>query len=330
MKYYHISIDFGSDLDLKGKIAASLLIRKMIEYLGNHYESKVESLQDTHCEVALKDVSSQDISDSLRSSLLEITGEAKCQIQISCESRTPSGGSSPDGAGGSGSLEDSFRQAFGQQGGPSSGDSAPKKEPSVLEEIRNLVGAGEFKALAEELVGMSSALRVLKSRSYLQRNTYLFSIDDGYGLTTALRLFAKLLYENKLLSSKEFTEIRIPNLEDDDDVHKLGNNLRGDLPKLEGSVVCLDLTLCQSNLGKPSYRDLLRIISSSSHSVLVFRVPFLERKAQQNIIDVLDDVFFLRPVTFIPMDFEDLSVCATRAAKEYGFTLDPSAEPILA
>lgn len=324
MNYYHITIDFGSNLDLKDKIAASLLIRKIIEYLGNHFESKVEALQDTHCEVVLKDVSSQDISESLRSRLLEMTGDAKCQIQIRCETSAPSG----DGA--SGSLEDSLRQAFGQQGYEEAGSSAAERDHSALKEIRDLVGAEEFKALAEELVGMSSALRTLKSRSYLQRNTYLFSIDDGYGLTTALRLFATLLYENKLLSSKEFAEIRIPNLEDDDDIHKLGNNLRGDLPKMEGSVVCLDLTLCQSNLGKPGYRDLLRTISSASHSVLVFRLPFLERKALQNIIDILDDVFFLRPVTFIPMDFEDLSVCAARAAKEYGFTLDESAEPILA
>ena len=35
MKYYRISIDFGGDLDLKGKISASLLIRKMIERLGH-------------------------------------------------------------------------------------------------------------------------------------------------------------------------------------------------------------------------------------------------------------------------------------------------------
>ena len=64
--------------------------------------------------------------------------------------------------------------------------------------------------------------------------------------------------------------------------------------------------------------------------MLVFRIPFLEQKALQTVQSVLDDVFFLRTVTFVPMDFEDLSKCAVRAAKNYGYTLDASAEPILA
>ena len=67
MKYYRISIDFGGDLDLKGKISASLLIRKMIERLGNSYETKVNYVQDTRCEIILKADTVQDISGQLRS-----------------------------------------------------------------------------------------------------------------------------------------------------------------------------------------------------------------------------------------------------------------------
>ena len=85
-----------------------------------------------------------------------------------------------------------------------------------------------------------------------------------------------------------------------------------------------------SNLDKPGYRSVLRTIYSNCKSVLVFRIPFLEQRALQTVQAILDDVFFLRTITFIPMDFEDLSKCAIRAAKNYGFTLDGSAEPILA
>ena len=115
-------------------------------------------------------------------------------------------------------------------------------------------------------------------------------------------------------------EIRLPNLEDLDDISKLEANLRKELPKLEGCVVCLDLSQCMGNLDQTGYRGLLRTIYSASRSVLVFRIPFLEQKALENIQSILDDVFFLRTITFVPMDFEDLSKCAVLAAKEYGYT----------
>ena len=315
MRYYHVSIDFGSNLDLRAKIASSLLIRKMIEHMGNHYESKVSQLQDTHCEVTLRDASGQDISDAIRNELLAMAGEQSCDIRVTCES-----GDVSDTAG---TVADAIR------GVKKAMDSAPV-DNTALGKIHALVGAEEFKALADELSKLSPALRTLKNRSYLQRNTYLFTIDDGYGLTTALKLFAEFLHENKLIATDESGEIRLPNLEDLDEIQKLENALRERLPKLEDTVVCLDLSQCQSNLDKPGYRSLLRTIASVSHSVLVFRLPFLEQKALQNVVDILDDVFFLRTVTFIPMDFEDLSVCAANAAQRYGFTLDESAEPVLA
>ncbi len=322
MKYYRILINFGSDLDLKGKIAASLLIRKMIERLSHEYETRVNAVQDTRCEITLRDSADTDRSAQIREELAGMAGNMSCQIQVELERSDDSKGESVGEHSAESSIQAVFERRFQQEGASQSG--------GVLDKIHALVGCEEYKALCDEIAGMAGSLRALKEHGYLQRNSYLFSIDDGYGLTTSLQLFAELLRDLKLISDKETLEIRIPNLDDADDVAKLENGLKKDLPKLDGCVICLDLTLCQSNLDKSSYRSLLRTIYSASTSVLVFRVPFLEQKALQNIVDVLSDVFFLRTVNFIPMDFEDLSVCAARAAQRYGFTLDSSAEPILA
>ena len=327
MKYYRISIDFGGDLDLKGKISASLLIRKMIERLSNEYETKVNSVQDTRCEIILKSDAAQDISEQLRGELAGMTGSMSCRILVELDD--PEG--AEGGAGGapvSSATEASIREEFERRRHPA--EDGAQEDGSALSKIHALVGAEEFKALADELTQMAPALRALKGQSYLQRNSYLFTIDDGYGLTTALKLFAKLLREQKLISDSDAVEIRLPNLEDLDDISKLEANLRKELPKLEGCVVCLDLSQCMGNLDQTGYRGLLRTIYSASRSVLVFRIPFLEQKALENIQSILDDVFFLRTITFVPMDFEDLSKCAVLAAKEYGYTLDASAEPILA
>ena len=68
--------------DRKGKISASLLIRKMIERLSNEYETKVNSVQDTRCEIILKSDAAQDISEQLRGELAGMTGSMSCRILV--------------------------------------------------------------------------------------------------------------------------------------------------------------------------------------------------------------------------------------------------------
>ncbi len=84
MSLYQITIDFGNNLDLKGKIAASLLIRKMIEHMNNEYTTKVRQVQDTRCELQIEDGSGQDLSPALRNQLENMAGAQHCDIQITC------------------------------------------------------------------------------------------------------------------------------------------------------------------------------------------------------------------------------------------------------
>ena len=354
MVSYLISIDFGKNLDLQGKIASSLIIRKMIEFLGKQYKTKVRSLQDTNCVVqAVDQDSSQDNSAEIREALSEMARKMECTINI----QTTTDGSDAEPSADTTSTPSTEQPAqttpespvdeetkakaraqlvasiwgqFQQRESSSASEEVPANQGSALMRIRGLVAADEFKALANELSRMAESIRGLKGKSYIQRNSYLFSIDDGYGLTTALKLLSELLKENKLISDAEPAEILVPNLDDPDEMNKFQTNLRKDLRKWTDCVICLDLTQCQSSLDKPIYRELLRSVSGVSQSVLVFRVPFLEQKSLQNIERILDDVFFLRTITFVPMDFEDLYACAGQAAEVYGFELDASVEPIFA
>ncbi len=309
MSLYQITIDFGNNLDLKGKIAASLLIRKMIEHMNNEYTTKVRQVQDTRCELQIEDGSGQDLSPTLRNQLENMAGAQHCDIQITCNL-----------SGGSAAPDD------GAPGRPQ----AVTSNSGALARIRTMVGSEEFIALCEEIARLTPYLKKLKDTAFIQRNTFLFSIDDGNGLSTSLQLLADLLKENHLISDNHPEEIQLPDTDDPDELNKLEMGMRSDLKKLEGCVVCLDLTKCQSNLDKPGYRSLLRMISSNNRSVLVFRVPFLEQKALNNISAILDDVFFLRTIHFIPMSFEELVECSRRAAAKCGFTLHPSVEPIFA
>ena len=62
-----------------------------------------------------------------------------------------------------------------------------------LARIESLVGGEEFKKLAGELVDI--APQIVKNKTYdiFKYQAYVFSINDGYGLSTYLSVFAELL-----------------------------------------------------------------------------------------------------------------------------------------
>ena len=72
------------------------------------------------------------------------------------------------------------------------------EDKTAMEQIQNLLGASEIKVLAMECSSMARLLVNDHVTMAFTRRTYLISIDDGYGLTTYLNLFANLLEELNL------------------------------------------------------------------------------------------------------------------------------------
>ena len=331
MKYYRISIDFGGDLDLKGKISASLLIRKMIERLSHEYETKVNSVQDTRCEIILKADVPQDISGQLRSELEGMTGSMRCSIQVE-QDGVPEEPGAPDSGNDSQlppGTEESIRAEFERRKTPP-GSPTPGRTTPPWPKFTPWWGPRSSKPWPTSSSRMALALRALKRQSYLERNSYLFTIDDGYGLSTALKLFAQLLKECKLIHDDRAggDPAAQPGGTGRDlqagSQSAQGSAQAGGLRGLPGSEPVHGQS-GKARLSQPAAHHL-----PVSHSVLVFRIPFLEQKGAADGRRCWTTCSSCAPVTFVPMDFEDLSECAIRAAEAYGFTLDASAEPILA
>lgn len=59
--------------------------------------------------------------------------------------------------------------------------------------MRSLIGAEEFKALAEELAAVAPRIRQTGARRAFLSQHYLFAIGEGCGLTTALERLADLV-----------------------------------------------------------------------------------------------------------------------------------------
>ena len=83
----------------------------------------------------------------------------------------------------------------------------------ALERINELVGAEEFKALAKEMVMIAPHIIEHKTFDIFTYQSYIFSVNEGYGLTTYLERLAELvgsLRIKPLSTSNAVTEIKLP------------------------------------------------------------------------------------------------------------------------
>ncbi len=189
---------------------------------------------------------------------------------------------------------------------------------SVLEKIHNLIGAEEFKQKVEEVVRVAPKIRDIKG--YFAKNRFLFSIDNGNGLSTAVRLFAELLKVLGLNKSDRVHELaEVPTLERPDDfADMIGKYSR---QANHAGVVVVDLSKCYGDLLKEGYREFLAALASLDEApVIVFRIPYLEEQVRRTVEEALSDRFFIHSVPFVPASMEELYAYAVRSAESLGYT----------
>ncbi len=203
------------------------------------------------------------------------------------------------------------------------------EEDGIIDEIHALVGCEEFKKLADELITYGDQFADIPN--YFKNNTYLFSIDSGYGLTTDLSLFAKLLHslglaDNEIVAEMDFLiessdEQMLESMKNSAEKFMRNNKLAG--------VICVDLSDCYGSLNKGIYREILKICANHGSAIMVFRIPFVEDRVRDQVKELLNDLFFVHTVTFTPFDLNELFTCAKKSANEFGYTMDESMQAIV-
>lgn len=208
-------------------------------------------------------------------------------------------------------------------------EAASKPTCKTLQKIQALVGADEFKKLAEELVAVAPQIRKHDTRRAFAFQNYLFAINDGYGLSTCLELFAELIEELGLFgfkSGKRVEEHRLNAVGRGNGEEQLEQLLQA-LSLGNGSrIICLDISEWISQLNGNAFRRFLYGLNDvASNYIFVFRVPFLEQEVLREVRHRLNNVLFTREVSFVPMDNTELTVCAKDSLKKWGFTMDEDA-----
>lgn len=197
-------------------------------------------------------------------------------------------------------------------------------------ELNELIGAEEFKELAEELMAVAPQIERFSIKDVFMAQNYLFALNEGCGLSTYLRIFSKLLSELGLFAGvEEVTEYKLEAPEYTGDVAPL-NRCLDKIKKHEPGVICMDLTEWMNQITEPGFKAFLQKLNLHQREyIYVFRIPFLEQDAMMKVKLGLNDLMLARLVPFTPFTKEDYGEYLTRMVEGYGFTLEENTWPVI-
>ncbi len=199
-----------------------------------------------------------------------------------------------------------------------------------LAEINKLVGAEEFKALAQEIADIAPEIIRHKTFDILSYQAYIFSINDGYGLSTYLSSLEALLKSLKIegVSSIDSVVEEIlpaPKGESDNLFDCVSNTFRFSR-KNTVKIVCIDISEWMSKTNeRPFKKFLVELSKHMSEAIIIFRVPFVDKEVLNQLRLSLNDLMFVRTISFPPFDQGELQACADAELKKYGFSIDEDA-----
>ncbi len=202
-----------------------------------------------------------------------------------------------------------------------------KNIDEVMAEINALAGFEEFKALCNEIYKVAPVMLKNKTLDALFFQSYLVAINNGCGLSSCLKLFAKLL--NALgvcpLTSDSIIE-KVVDIKKDTGA---GAEMIKQLFSYDSGskkIISIDISAYMSMLKSQEFKDFVKEISKIlDKAIVLFRIPYVDREIVENVREALNDMLFVKVVPIAPFTENELCEYATKRCKQLGFNLTKSA-----
>lgn len=200
-----------------------------------------------------------------------------------------------------------------------------KDSVAAIDKINALVGAAEFKALSNEIMGVAEEITRTGTYEVFTHQCYLFSVGDGYGLTTYLELLAQLVSECKLCSiaSRSVREERIDAYREGIEPFESAMNALNSGSEKNLKVLCIDISEWMDRTDNRYFREFLRTVEKHANEyIAVFRIPFVDKDVLERIKYSLSDLLTVKTVTFPPFSQSEIKECAENELKRFGFSIE--------
>ena len=195
----------------------------------------------------------------------------------------------------------------------------------VLNDIDGIISGDDFKALAHEISLLAPQLKTNKTQKIFLDQRYLFAVNDGCGLDNYLNQLARLVSELDICKlSRQIVNLKLQ-------ARDASNDSRMEIiSKLERKsgpyVACIDISEWMNEVNSVEFKQFLSMLKDTCNgSIIVFRIPFVDKEVMSNVTRALNDVMFIRALSFPPYTNEQIGQIAARHLREYGFTMEDSA-----
>lgn len=213
-------------------------------------------------------------------------------------------------------LQIAFQSAFESENGLSEVLVAELDRDQVQADLikavfQNFYGVDDYVRLISELYAAFPVLQEKKATDILMRQNYLFAIDGGNGFSALLSSLGDFFYKMNLFKEtgdkvrKSYREILVGKETEngycsvDDLVDMLNESMGEENPY---GIIGLDISYYLEGNKLDELRKMIQRLSwYQDDFVFAFRIPFLEKKAFDEIKNALSDVMMLRTVQIPPL-----------------------------
>lgn len=225
-------------------------------------------------------------------------------------------------------TETQLQHINGEKGSEKTKEELYGNDEDVVAKINALVGAKEFKKLSKEITAIAYEIKQTDTYEVFTNQCYIFSIGDGCGLTTYLKLLAELIEKNGLcrMASSPVREVRLAAYRESFEPFEEAASIIENVLEKSVRIVCIDISEWMDKTDNKYFKRFLRIIEKNAEeNIVVFRVPFVDKDILSRIKYSLSDLLSVKAVSFPPLSKDDMKICAEKELKRYSFTISNAA-----
>ena len=221
---------------------------------------------------------------------------------------------------------------------PKKGEKKKTKEPEnpevaikeALDEANSFIGGSGYVKLVQEIAKVAPVIIKNGTLDTLTHKTYLFSINEGYGLQQYLNNLSRLLYAEGITADMDKRNVKIevlppPKGESEEAFKDALSSLSmcfSDKPNL----ICIDISEWMNAMnGRPFKNFLIELSKCLDENIVVFRIPFVDKEVFNDILESLNDLVYVRGISFPPFTMDEIRESANQMIQKSGFTIEMDA-----
>lgn len=195
---------------------------------------------------------------------------------------------------------------------------------AIKPKVDSLLSAGAYKQMLEEIRIVAPQITQLGVQRVFNAKAYLFSVDDGCGLSTYLSILANLVSSLGLFEFADEAKVIETVVEKNDKDPWLQYNAIG---KFKNKLISFDVSQWLDSLDDPGFKRLLRKLRSLQKDyIYVFRVPYMEEPALGRVYQTISDALYTEEVVFPPFTYKEYFEYVANPLAKYGFQVADDAK----